>query len=178
MGPIGFAALIGARYLGWPVTMYGRDRPESFRARLVRDLGGEYLAADQAGDFEGRDAEADGFDLLLECTGSEDVIVRTAAALASCGVMVWLGSSRTPQPAHLNVAALIRHGLLRNHLYIGSVNAAPRDFYDALAWLVWLQRTQPRQVEQLITSRVSPSDSLWHYEHRQPQGIKTVLVYT
>ena len=29
----------------------------------------------------------------------------------------------------------------------------------------------------LITSRIRPEDSLWHYEHREPQGIKTVLMY-
>ena len=29
----------------------------------------------------------------------------------------------------------------------------------------------------LFTARVKLADSLWHYEHRQPQGIKTVIEY-
>ena len=28
-------------------------------------------------------------------------------------------------------------------------------------------------VEAVVTARISPDDALWHFEHRQPQGIKT-----
>ena len=34
------------------------------------------------------------------------------------------------------------------------------------------------ELQSLITARVSQSESLWHYEHRQPQGIKTVVEYS
>ena len=32
-------------------------------------------------------------------------------------------------------------------------------------------------LDRLITARVPPQDALWHYEHRQPQGIKTVVEF-
>jgi threonine dehydrogenase-like Zn-dependent dehydrogenase len=129
-------------------------------------------------DFHPIEVEAHGYDLCLECTGSDSVMLAASGMLASCGVMVWLGSSRTPQPAQLNVERLIRDGLLRNHLHIGCVNTAPRDFADALAHLAQLGRTHAAELSALITARVAPADSLWHFSHRQPQGIKTVLMYS
>lgn len=174
MGPIGFAALAACRCRDWPVTVYGRDPVDSFRAGVVDLFGATYLPAEQT-DFEATRAEEDGFDLVLECTGNDEVIVRSAAALAPRGVTVWLGSARTPRPAPHNVDRLVREGVLRNHLFVGSVNAAPRDFRAALADLEHLRREMPTALTSLITHRVAPDDCLWHYENRVPQGIKTVV---
>lgn len=175
MGPIGFAALAASVCRGWPTTLYGRDEPDSFRAGLVSALGGSYLPHHEA-DFDERDANQNGYDLILECTGSDEVLVGAARALAARGVMAWLGSSRVPRPRELNVAQLMRDAVLRNHVHIGCVNAAPRDFRDALAHLDQLRRQRPEALSALITARVSQDEALWHYEHRQPQGIKTVVV--
>ena len=71
----------------------------------------------------------------------------------------------------------MREGLLRNHLHIGCVNAAPRDFRDALAHLAELSRDRRADLAALVTARVPIEESLWHYAHRQPQGIKTVVMY-
>lgn len=177
MGPIGFAGVLAALARGWPVTMLGRDEPDSFRAQLVKRLGGRYqqLAKADRKDF---DIERNGHDLLLECTGNDEVLLQTAALVRSCGVIVWLGSDRVPKPAMHNVQKLVREGLLRNHLHIGCVNAAPRDFSDALAHLALLAKDRRTELAALITARVKPEQALWHYEHREPQGIKTVLKYS
>jgi threonine dehydrogenase-like Zn-dependent dehydrogenase len=176
MGPIGFTAVLAAIARGWPVTMLGRDEPATFRAALVERLGGRYQPM-QATDFQPADVERDGYDLCLECTGSDEVMLRAAGLVRSCGVIVWLGSMRKPQPAMHNVQSLMRDGLVRNHLHLGSVNAAPRDFADALAHLARLKQTHAAELSALITARVRPEQSLWHYTHRQPQGIKTVVMY-
>jgi threonine dehydrogenase-like Zn-dependent dehydrogenase len=176
MGPIGFTAVLAAVARGWPVTMLGRDHSATFRASLVLPLGGRYQPM-QSTNFEPADIERDGYDLCLECTGSDEVMLQAARLVRSCGVIVWLGSLRKPQPAVHNVQRLMRDGLVRNHLHIGCVNAAPRDFEDALAHLSQLKRTHAAELAALITARVAPADSLWHYTHRQPQGIKTVVVY-
>lgn len=175
MGPIGFTALLAAVARGWPATMLGRDEPDSFRASLVQRLGGSYQPLE--GGAPAADVEASGFDLLIECTGSDEVLMQTASRVRSCGAIVWLGSSRVPRPATLNVQRLMRDGLLRNHLHLGCVNAAPRDFEHALAHLALLAGRQRPDLAALITARVAPAEALWHYEHRQPQGIKTVVMY-
>jgi threonine dehydrogenase-like Zn-dependent dehydrogenase len=176
MGPIGFMAVLAAIARGWQVTMLGRDEPGTFRATLVDRLGGRYRPM-QATDFQPADVELSGYDLCLECTGSDDVMLQATGLVRSCGVIVWLGSMRRPQPAMHNVQRLMRDSLVRNHIHLGCVNAAPRDFTDALAHLAQLKHTHAAELAALITARVRPEDSLWHYTHRQPQGIKTVLMY-
>lgn len=177
MGPIGFTAVLAAIARGWPVTMLGRDKPGTFRAELVERLGGRYQPMAKT-NFEPADVERDGFDLCLECTGSDDVMLVVSRMLASCGIMVWLGSSRVPQAKSHNVERFMRDGLLRNHLYIGCVNAALRDFTDALRHLAELKRMYAAELNAMITRRVQPQDALWHFENREPQGIKVVLMYS
>jgi threonine dehydrogenase-like Zn-dependent dehydrogenase len=176
LGPIAFAALLGTTYRGWPTTVFGRDSPEKFRAWLATTLGGRYLPATEA-NFSPTDVQAEGYDLILECTGSEEVLVAAAHMLAARGVMVWLGSSRRPQPSMVNLAQMLRDAVLRNHIHVGSVNAAPRDFESALTLLNWWRQRNARALGSLITARVNQQEALWHYEHRAAQGIKTVIEY-
>lgn len=176
LGPIGFAAVIACRCRNWPVAMFGRDPDSSYRAQLAVSFGATYLPA-SALSLDPPDVERYGFDLILECTGSDEVMLRSARSLASRGVLVWLGSTRQPEAKSLNVEQLMRDAILRNHIHLGTVNSAPRDFVEALKHLGRLWKSQPDELESLITARVAPPDSLWHYEHRQPQGIKTVLEY-
>jgi threonine dehydrogenase-like Zn-dependent dehydrogenase len=176
MGPIGFAGVLAAVARGWPVTMLGRDQPNTFRAQLVERLGGRYLPM-EASELPPDRIEADGYDLLLECTGSDDVLLHATASVRSCGVIVWVGSDRVPRPELRNVQKMVRDGLLKNHIHIGCVNAAARDFRDALRDLSLLAKDRRAELTALITARVKPADALPHYEHREPQGIKTVVMY-
>jgi threonine dehydrogenase-like Zn-dependent dehydrogenase len=177
LGPIAFAAVIACVCRKWPITVWGRDDSQTFRAELVARFGGTYLPAERA-DLDALDPERDGFDLVLECTGSEEVVLKCAATMAACGIMVWLGSSRIPKAEPLNVARFIREGLVRNHIFIGSVNSALRDFEAAIAHLTELQQHKPELLDALVTSRVSADDALWHFAHRTSQGIKAVIEYS
>jgi threonine dehydrogenase-like Zn-dependent dehydrogenase len=174
MGPIGFAAVLAARARSWPVTMAGRDAPDTFRAQLAQAFDANYRQlADEIPDaaFDGR------YDLVLECTGSDQVMLSASRILAPRGVMVWLGSTRVPESKQHNVEQLMRDGIIRNHVHIGTVNSAPRDFVHALEHLeYWLER-KPAELQKVITRRVSPREALWHYSHREPQGIKTIVEY-
>jgi threonine dehydrogenase-like Zn-dependent dehydrogenase len=174
-GPIAFAAVLACVARGWYTALAGRDDWGTYRTNLAEELGADYwpLPERDLGALE--DVERQGYDLVLECTGSDELTLAAAAALRSCGIMVWLGSSRVPHARTHNVERLMRDGLLRNNLFIGSVNCAPRDFRDAIAHLHHWYHRNDRALSQLITARVTQQDALWHYEHRQPQGIKTVV---
>lgn len=177
MGPIAFTAVLASVARGWAVTMLGRDEPTSFRAQLAQRLGAHYQTLDSAASSS-HDIEQHGYDLLLECTGDDNVLVQCSSLIRSCGVIVWLGSNRVPQATTLNLQQVIRDGLLRNHIHLGCVNAAaPRDFHDALTHLAKLSTDRRQELSALITARVKPQSSLWHYQHREPQGIKTILLY-
>ncbi|HTN74705.1 MAG TPA: hypothetical protein VL096_05640, partial [Pirellulaceae bacterium] len=162
---------------GWPVTVLGRDADDTFRAHLVRQFGAQYCSTRNI-NLAPPEIERDGYDLLLECTGSDELLIDAAQAVRSLGVLVWLGSTRSPEPQPLEVARMMRDGILRNHLHLGTVNSARRDFRDALAHLALLQQSHPTALEALFTRRVPLNDAaLWHYEHREPQGIKTIVTY-
>jgi threonine dehydrogenase-like Zn-dependent dehydrogenase len=177
MGPIAFTAALACIARGWPVTLLGRDEPSTFRATLAKDLGAQYERLVTT-EKSPSDVENEGFDLLLECTGSDAMMASASRWVRSCGVVVWLGSNRVPQSTTCDLQRLVRDGLLRNHIFLGCVNEAPRDFQDALAHLERLSQDRRPQLTALITARVRLENSLWHYEHRQPQGIKTVVMYS
>lgn len=175
MGPIGFAAILASLARDWIVTLAGRDSPDSFRSCLAQEFGASYrtLAA------EGFADESDGhYDLILECTGSDQVMLSAARLLAPRGAMVWLGSTRRPESAPHNVERLMRDGIIHNHVHIGTVNSAPRDFECALVHLDYWQNRNRAALQKVITRRVQPKDALWHYSHRESQGIKTVIEYS
>ena len=176
MGPIGFMAVVACLCRGWPVTHFGRDPGDSFRAQLSKQFGAIYTSQiDAPTTLDG--IIANPFDLVLECTGNEDVMLNAAQAMSPRSVMVWLGSSRQPAPNNRNIALLMRQGLVRNSIFIGSVNSAVRDFHDALAHLAQMDQQVPNTMSQLITDKVKPTNSLGHYTHRQPQGIKTIVTF-
>jgi glucose 1-dehydrogenase len=176
LGPIAFAALLSARRRDWGVTVYGRDPHDSVRAQLTRELGGRYVQ-DREWVTDPENLEEDGYALLLECTGSDEVLARTSLSLASCGAAVWLGSSRTARARELNLAAVMRNGVIGNHVHLGSVNASLHDFRAALETLRWCAREHQHSASRIITSTVTMEEALEHYRERIPQGIKTVVAY-
>jgi threonine dehydrogenase-like Zn-dependent dehydrogenase len=175
-GPIAFAAALVCRDAGWAVTMTGRDEPDAFRARAAERLGARYRRQASL-ESPPDDVEASGFDLVLECTGSDEVMLLAARWLASCGVMAWLGSTRQPQPAIRDVATLMREALIRNNLLVGCVNAAKRDFEAALGCLRSWRRRDRDGLQTVITKRVALDEAVRHFAQRERQGIKTVVTY-
>ncbi len=176
LGPIAFAALVMARACRWPVWVWGRDEPDSSRAELVRDWGAQYLHGPVPQQVL-KNVEEHGFDLMLDCTGAEEVVIRFAPAVASCGVIAWLGSRQQLQGPEVVITELIRVGLVRNHIHLGCVNAAPRDFQEALEVLQRLASTSRPLLKRLITHRVPLEQSLELFHRRPPQTIKVVVEF-
>lgn len=176
LGPIAFAALLHSVHFRFLTTVYGRDSHTAFRPQLVEKLGGRYLCDTCWQELQ--DVERDGWDLLIECTGDAEVLIRTTQALASCGVAVWLGSSRTRRGRNCDLDLLMRVAVIRNHLHLGSVNAAPADFQAASDLLtLWHQRC-PHQLNQLFTDQVDLQGAMEHLRRRRPGSVKTVVVYS
>ena len=78
MGPIGFTAVLAAVARGWPATMLGRDRAGHVSRAARRATWAGSICRWIDADVAPADIERDGFDLLIECTGSDDVLVRAA----------------------------------------------------------------------------------------------------
>ena len=176
-GPIAFAALIACSARGWPVTMMGRDRGTTCRISLASNLGAESYVPLEEADLNLANHQRDGYDLLLESTGSDEVLLESSLAVAPRGVAVWLGASREPRSRPHNVSRLMRHAILRNHLHLGTVNSAERDFQDALQHLRQLRQRLPEVVSRIVTDKVGLDWSLVEFTGRQVQSVKVVVSY-
>lgn len=178
-GPIAFAAVIAALARGWEVTLVGRDGPEQSRTRLAHDLGATTITWQELPIADGQwreEVESIGWDLVLECTGSDEAMVHAAANLRAMGILVWLGCERTPESRHLPWSALMRDAILRNHVFVGVVNSAKRDFEAAFRHLAWLQQ-QGDYRDRLLTHRAGLQQALTHYHERLPGAIKTIIEF-
>ena len=122
-GPIGLlGALLGMQH-GLEVHVLDRvntgPKPE-----IVRRLGATYHSCDVADvGFEP--------DIILECTGVGSVITDSLQQVAAGGVVCLTGVGSGGRTGRLPVADLAAHGVLKNNVIVGSVNANKRHWYKA-----------------------------------------------
>ena len=178
-GPIAVAGVLSARSRGWECVVVGRDDPTTPRAELMTSLGATYQKWNDwkldHHDYN-PDAEERGFDLILECTGSDQAMLQIAPWLRALGVMVWVGAPWEPAPRSLVLGALMRDAILRNQIFLGTVNSAEQDFRSAFRALSWLKE-RGISISRVITERVTLEESLPFYSERPPQSIKTVVTF-
>jgi threonine dehydrogenase-like Zn-dependent dehydrogenase len=141
-GPIGLLGALIARQRGYSVHVLDRatDGP---KPQLVRDLGGEYLTS-----LNDLDVTPD---VVIEATGSGQLVVDCAKLLPPAGVMCLTGISPGPASIDVQMDALIRQLVVGNAALVGSVNAAKRHYADAVDVLLaadqaWLERLVTRTV--------------------------------
>lgn len=171
LGPIAFATLLVTRAQGWGVTLTALDSEDSKSASLVGAFGGDYF------ELKRIETIAPEFDLVVECTGSEHVLLDAATKLAPCGVLAWLGCGFDMAKTENQFPRLMREGILGNHVLIGCVNAAPFDMESALTRIAYWRAQNRSALSQLITKRVGLEDSLWDWRYREPHGIKVVIEF-
>jgi threonine dehydrogenase-like Zn-dependent dehydrogenase len=162
-GPIGLlAALFGAQR-GYEVHVLDRvtDGP---KPALARDLGAAY--------HSGSVVEAcAGADIVLECTGSGQVVLDVLTCTAPAGVVCLTGVSSGGRHLAIDAGAVNRELVLENDVVFGSVNANAAHYRTAVDSLAvadhdWLGR--------LITRHVALSEWQSALEPR-PDDVKVVL---
>ncbi|MGC8543576.1 MAG: glucose 1-dehydrogenase, partial [Vulcanisaeta sp.] len=119
-GPVGLLATMVLRLMGLNTVTTATRPPDSLKARLVKELGGTYIdsAAEQiSGEF----------DVVIEATGSPQVINEGLKHIAPNGVYVLLGVY--PSGGSLgNLGELMTSVVLNNKVIVGSVNAGIKHF--------------------------------------------------
>jgi threonine dehydrogenase-like Zn-dependent dehydrogenase len=165
-GPIGLlAALLGVQR-GYQVHVLDQvtDGP---KPPLVARLGATY----HHGGLDGLDLTPD---VVVECTGIGELVAGVAAKMAPAGVicLAGLASGGRRVPVDLNV--LNSEVVLENAVIFGTVNAAKRNYIQAVDALA---RADPAWLGDLITRRVPLSrwpDAL----ARQPGDVKVTVDLT
>ena len=178
LGPIGFTAALISLAHGFDTTIVGRRDEREYQVQLARSFGIDYLDS-RTVDFKDFHSRAKNFDLIIECTGNDQLTYAVTDALGDRGVMVITGSERHGwQPMTIDFSYLMRRLLMYNQVLIGIVNsAAPRDFEAASRHMRWIQKHHPSALTDLITLRVPFDDFGDAYAPRQRESIKTVIEY-
>jgi threonine dehydrogenase-like Zn-dependent dehydrogenase len=156
------AALFGVqRGLDVHVLDHATDGP---KPALVRDLGATYHVGPL-------NALRRDFDIVIECTGAESIVVDVVSHTAPDGIICLLGVSDPGKPTTIDMGALNNDIVIGNRVLFGSVNANHRHYEAAMRAL---GRANPDWLRRLITRRVPLAS--WHEAfEKRPHDVKTVI---
>jgi glucose 1-dehydrogenase len=165
-GPIGLlAALLGVQR-GFEMHVLDRvtDGP---KPALVADLDATYHHG-AVGDLAIRP------DVVVECTGVGELVIELAGRVASAAVICLAGISSGTRSLPVNLDKVNADMVLENAVIFGTVNAARRNYEQAVAALA---AADPEWLARLITRRVPLSD--WtQVLDRQPDDVKVTVDLT
>jgi threonine dehydrogenase-like Zn-dependent dehydrogenase len=165
-GPIGLlAALLGVQR-GYQVHVFDQmsDGP---KPRLVAGLGATY----HHGPVDAIDVRPD---VVIECTGVGQLVVDLAGKLAPAGVVCLAGLSSGRRSMPVNLDAINAEIVLENAVIFGTVNAARRNYIQAVQALA---KADPDWLAGLITRRV-PLRTWPDALTRQPNDVKVTVDLT
>ena len=165
-GPIGLlAALLGVQR-GFEVHVLDRvsDGP---KPGLVADLGATY--------HHGAVADlAMKPDVVVECTGVGELVIELAGRVAAAAVICLAGISSGTRTLPVNLDKVNADMVLENAVIFGTVNAALRNYEQAVAALV---KADPAWLARLISRRV-PLSGWTRALDRQPGDVKVAVDLT
>jgi threonine dehydrogenase-like Zn-dependent dehydrogenase len=174
-GPIG---LLGAMKLiveGFRVFIYSRSPKPNFKADIAAQIGAEYIS-NQAVGVEALAEMVGNIDLVYEAVGEGDVAFDLMRVLGINGVFIFTGIPAMKPPIPVYADNLMRNIVLKNQAIVGTVNASPEAFADAIRDLGEFKRRWPDALRALITGRYTLA------AHREllvgkATGIKNVIEF-
>jgi len=111
--------------------------------------------------------------VVYEAMGAPGVAFDVVQELGMNAIFVFTGVPGHQEPMPVNTSTIMRDMVLRNQLVLGTVNASPQHFDNAIADLGKFDQQFPDVVRKLITNRF-PIE-----EYDQPiaghEGIKNVI---
>jgi threonine dehydrogenase-like Zn-dependent dehydrogenase len=162
-GPIGLMGALLAIQRGLEVHVLDKvDRGR--KPEAVSRLGVNYLSGDVA-------ELPERYDVVLECTGVPEVVLKCVDRLLPGGVLCLTGVSPTGRQVGIDPGLLDRELVLQNEVVVGSVNANRRHYEAAVEAL---GRADPEWLECLIT-RTVPLERFSEAFSRGEDDIKTVI---
>ena len=165
-GPIGLlAALLGVQR---GLDVHVLDRVESGpKPDLVRALGATY--------HHGSVAESGkGADVVIECTGSPQLVFDAMETTAANGIVCLTGVSSGGRKLGVDVGAYNRSMVLENDVVFGSVNANRRHYQAAATALAAADHDV---LARFVSRRVSPA-SFQDAFTRRPDDVKVILDFS
>jgi threonine dehydrogenase-like Zn-dependent dehydrogenase len=164
-GAIGMLATYFLRLDDFEVWTVDRSREKT---ELVEAAGARYASLDEAKD-------AGGFDIVIEATGSAEVMAGTLGMLRRNGVACLLGIDGHPGEVAIDRKVLGVDTILQNRALLGSVNAHRVDWVKAVENLNEARKRWPDALERFVGLRV-PVDRFT--EALEFRGVKAALEFS
>ena len=175
VGPVGLLGAMALATAGFTTYVYSRELPPSPRTDLVGAIGATYVSS-QATTFPDLAETIGNIDLIYEAVGHSHFALEALRVLGTNGIFVLTGVPGLQAFVEADPARLMREMVLRNQVLLGTVNAGPGAFADALADLDLFRRRWPAVVRTLIAGRYPPEQAPDLILGR-PAGIKTVITF-
>lgn len=156
-GPIGLLGVMKLLIEGFHVLVYSRSPKPNFKADIAAQIGVEYISAQEASTQE-LAKRAGNIDLVYEAVGEAHVSFDVAGVLGVNGVYIFTGIPAQKPPIPIFADTLMRNIVLKNQALIGTVNASPQAFSDAIRDLGEFRKRWPKALGSLITGRHAIND--------------------
>ncbi len=174
-GPIGLLGAMKLLIEGFKVFIYSRSPKPNFKADLAESIGAEYISSVKMG-ADDLAQHIGNIDLVYEAVGEGHVSFEVVRVLGINGVFVFTGIPAQKPAIPIYADNIMRNITLKNHALVGTVNASPQAFIDAIHDLGEFKKRWPKQLAQLITGRHTV-DAYRELLVGKAQGIKNVIEF-
>lgn len=175
-GPIGLLGAMKLLIEGFRVFVYSRSPKPNFKAEIAEQIGAEYISnqevsADELAKHIGN------IDLVYEAVGEGHLTFDVMRVLGINGVFILTGIPAEKDPIPVYADNIMRNITLKNQAIVGTVNASPVDFADAIRDLGEFKRRWPEALQALITGRHT-IDAHRELLVGKASGIKNVIEFS
>ncbi len=170
-GPVGLLGAMKLRLEGFETTVYSRTSRN--QDALAKSIGANFVDA-QTTDVPALAKEIGDVDVVYEAVGASALAFEVLRHLGSNGVFIFTGVPGQSGETPVDTDALMRNFVLKNQVVLGSVNAAPMHFHDAISDIGAFMQRWPSAVRSLITGKFPIEQAVGPLEGRSP-GIKNVI---
>lgn len=172
-GPVGILGAMTLVRHGFTTYVYSRSKKPNPKADLVESFGAKYLSSETV-PVEALAEQVGNIDLVYEAVGISKISYDLLKVLGQNGIYVFTGIP-APHPAiSIEADNIMRNMVLKNQVALGTVNADPKVFQDAIADLGIFMKRWPNALKSLITGRYT-LDNYKELLLGDKSGIKNVI---
>jgi threonine dehydrogenase-like Zn-dependent dehydrogenase len=174
LGTIGILAAMILRRRGLETYIYSRESARTKTVKMMREIGVNYISADEVPRVVDLGAKFDRIDFILEATGAAEIAAAAMQIVPPNGMLCLLSVTGKTKRVSLDVAAINQRLVLGNGVVFGSVNSSPVHFKRAIRDLASFDEKWPGFAERLITRRV-PFEKFDQALKQKPADIKVLI---
>lgn len=173
-GPVGILGAMTLLRHGFETYVYSRSKKPNPKADLVESIGAKYISAETTSP-EALAEQIGNIDLVYEAVGKSRISYEVLNVLGLNGIFVFTGIP-APHPAtSIEADNIMRNMVLKNQVAIGTVNADPNAFHNAISDLGIFHKRWPDAVRSLITGRYTMDKYRQLLVDEEKSGIKNVV---